>query len=121
MNCNQCGTQLKLSDAKCPSCGTTVPMGRLTGILGIVCRNCDAYNEPGTVVCVSCGQSLGGAKDPAPAPKPAIPPKAGPSTVVVEDPILLSAKVPSPSAMPTPIPLSQPPDDFGAGQNPMAA
>lgn len=44
-------------------------MARLTSFLGVVCRNCDAYNEPGTTVCISCGQVLGsGAAPPAEPP-----------------------------------------------------
>ena len=40
---------------KCPACGAEVPLGRLTGMLGLVCRHCDAYNEPQARTCVSCG------------------------------------------------------------------
>ncbi len=43
---------------ECPACGAEVEMSRLTGILGTVCRGCDAFNEPGTVDCVSCGAPL---------------------------------------------------------------
>jgi pSer/pThr/pTyr-binding forkhead associated (FHA) protein len=43
----------------CPACGAEVELGRLTGILGIVCRGCDAYNEPGAKTCAGCGMALG--------------------------------------------------------------
>jgi pSer/pThr/pTyr-binding forkhead associated (FHA) protein len=33
-------------------------MSRLTGVLGRVCRGCDAFNEPGSISCVACGQPL---------------------------------------------------------------
>jgi len=63
--------------AECPACGAEVEMGRLTGILGVVCRKCDAYNEPGAKSCVSCGQPLSAARPAAgaarAAPKPAVP------------------------------------------------
>jgi FHA domain len=48
-------------------------MGRLTGMLGLVCRRCDAYNDPGARTCVACGDSLlsGPSSDSAPeAPPP---------------------------------------------------
>jgi pSer/pThr/pTyr-binding forkhead associated (FHA) protein len=63
---------LDLTMAECPKCGASVEMGRLTGILGVVCRNCDAYNEPGAKVCIGCKQPLGKAGAPA-APTPAAP------------------------------------------------
>ena len=47
MKCKSCGAQLDFTQSACPACGTDVELGRLTGILGIVCRSCDAYNEPG--------------------------------------------------------------------------
>jgi pSer/pThr/pTyr-binding forkhead associated (FHA) protein len=59
----------------CPACGAQVELGRLTGILGIVCRGCDAYNEPGATSCIGCGKPLAGAEPPSAAP-PA--PKADP-------------------------------------------
>jgi len=47
-----------LTDETCAACGSEVPLGRLTGFLGVVCRACDAYNEPGARACVACGASL---------------------------------------------------------------
>jgi pSer/pThr/pTyr-binding forkhead associated (FHA) protein len=44
--------------AACPSCGAEAELGRLTGILGRVCRACDAYNDPGAKTCVACGKPL---------------------------------------------------------------
>jgi pSer/pThr/pTyr-binding forkhead associated (FHA) protein len=40
-------------------------MGRLTGILGLVCRRCDAYNDPGARICVACGDFLAAGPDDA--------------------------------------------------------
>lgn len=86
MKCKACGAQLDFTQSACPSCGAEAELGRLTGILGIVCRRCDAYNEPGTSVCAGCGQPLGEAAEgvaedaepPAvvPAPPPAVRPLA---------------------------------------------
>ena len=76
LECFHCGGKLDVTMTECPTCGAEVEMGRLTGILGVVCRNCDAYNEPGAKTCVSCGQALSAAR-PAPppprAPRPAVP------------------------------------------------
>ena len=82
LECFHCGAKLDVTMAECPTCGAEVEMGRLTGILGLVCRNCDAYNEPGTKTCVSCGQALSAARpsaapprSQAPPPPPAEPPR----------------------------------------------
>jgi pSer/pThr/pTyr-binding forkhead associated (FHA) protein len=50
-----------LTTSTCPACGAEVELGRLTGILGIVCRACDAYNDPGARACAACGKPLGDA------------------------------------------------------------
>jgi predicted amidophosphoribosyltransferase len=73
MKCNSCGAQLDFTQSACPRCGAEVELGRLTGILGIVCRSCDAYNEPGTKACVGCGKPLGEVPEPAPVAAPARP------------------------------------------------
>jgi FHA domain/Double zinc ribbon len=59
LKCKSCGAKLDFTMSACPSCGAEVEMGRLTGILGVVCRHCDAYNEPGAKACASCGKPLG--------------------------------------------------------------
>jgi hypothetical protein len=59
LKCKSCGAALDLTMSKCPSCRAEVQMARLTGLLGIVCRHCDAYNEPTAKSCASCGQPLG--------------------------------------------------------------
>jgi hypothetical protein len=59
LKCKSCGAKLDFTMSACPACGEEVEMGRLTGILGVVCRHCDAYNEPGTKACASCGKPLG--------------------------------------------------------------
>lgn len=76
MKCKSCGGSLDLTMGSCPSCGTAVELGRLTGILGVVCRKCDSYNEPGARTCAACGQALGREPPPPPAPaaRPAPPP-----------------------------------------------
>ena len=72
LKCKSCGGPLDLTMSACPACGTSVELGRLTGILGIVCRACDAYNEPGAKACASCGAPIGSAAKapPSPAPEP---------------------------------------------------
>ncbi|MGB8932221.1 MAG: hypothetical protein WCC48_13335, partial [Anaeromyxobacteraceae bacterium] len=76
LKCKRCGGSLDLTMSACPSCGTAVELGRLTGILGIVCRACDAYNEPGAKTCSSCGASIGSA---AAAPEPKAEPAVAPA------------------------------------------
>jgi pSer/pThr/pTyr-binding forkhead associated (FHA) protein len=80
LKCKSCGGTLDLTMSACPACGTAVELGRLTGILGIVCRACDAYNEPGARVCASCGAPIGkgAAPPPAAAPEPKVEPKPAP-------------------------------------------
>ena len=85
MKCKACGAQLDFTQSTCPTCGFEVELGRLTGILGIVCRRCDAYNEPGSKVCEGCGEPLGETKadavpekvspDPVKLPSPPLPPQ----------------------------------------------
>ncbi|WP_242395921.1 FHA domain-containing protein [Anaeromyxobacter oryzisoli] len=72
MKCKACGAGLDLTMGSCPACGVEVEFGRLTGILGIVCRSCDAYNDPGATRCAGCGKPLGGAEE-ADASSPAAP------------------------------------------------
>ncbi len=74
MKCKSCGANLDVTTSSCPACGGQVELGRLTGILGIVCRACDAYNEPRAKTCIGCGKPLGVA-EPA-APEPSAPPAA---------------------------------------------
>ncbi len=127
MKCSRCDAKVDLTMSACPACGAEVELGRLTGILGIVCRACDAYNEPRAKTCVACGKPLGDPPEatptasaapsttatPPPAPAPpgspvvrAYPkPGAGSATRVV--PAILRpspAKPPGPPAT-TPIPL----------------
>jgi len=64
--CKRCGHALDITMSFCPSCGAEVPIGRLTGILGIVCRHCDAYNDPGARVCIACERPLGSITDEEP-------------------------------------------------------
>jgi len=105
VKCKSCGAQLDFTQSACPACGTEVELGRLTGILGVVCRGCDAYNEPGTKVCVGCGQPLG---EPDAVPKPAARPAPAPPPPPVRKPL-------APAAGP------QPPDPVGASASALAA
>jgi pSer/pThr/pTyr-binding forkhead associated (FHA) protein len=66
--CKICGVELDVTLSHCPSCQEEVPFGRLTNVLGLVCRHCDAYNDPGARVCLACHQPLGAAVAPAGAP-----------------------------------------------------
>jgi pSer/pThr/pTyr-binding forkhead associated (FHA) protein/ribosomal protein L32 len=84
----------------CSGCGAEVELGRLTGILGIVCRGCDAYNEPRAKACIACGKPLG-AEPIAPASTPA--PAA--ATRFVPSALRPSSQKPPPAAGLHPIPL----------------
>lgn len=96
-------------------------MSRLTGILGRVCRNCDAFNEPGTTTCVSCGEALGPrpgapvlAAGPAPAAVGEDPPRDLPpldfAAVLVEDPDFEPTSTPEPIQLLDPVPDPALPD-----------
>jgi pSer/pThr/pTyr-binding forkhead associated (FHA) protein len=58
LQCFHCGSPLDAALSECPACGAEIEVSRLTGVLGSVCRGCDAFNEPGSSICVSCGQPL---------------------------------------------------------------
>jgi hypothetical protein len=58
VKCTACGSALEPTSDRCPGCGAEVELGRLTGILGRVCRSCDAYNDPEARACAACGQPL---------------------------------------------------------------
>lgn len=79
MKCTKCEARIDLSLSACPACGTPVELGRLTGILGIVCRACDAYNEPGARACAACGKPLGDGATSTATPAAAPPAPAGPA------------------------------------------
>jgi pSer/pThr/pTyr-binding forkhead associated (FHA) protein len=76
VKCKSCGANVDIGAGDCPACGASVEFGRLTGILGVVCRACDSYNEPGATTCASCGKPLGGVDPPEPTPAAAKPPAA---------------------------------------------
>lgn len=78
MKCTACGAALEPTSDRCPGCGAEVELGRLTGILGRVCRSCDAYNDPGAKACSGCGQPLLAAVESA-EPAPAAPGSPSPS------------------------------------------
>lgn len=88
LTCKTCGVTIDVTVASCPACGAGVPMARLTGMLGLVCRACDAYNDPGSRACAGCGKSLGADPEPLPARPAAAAPAPGPraakARIVVE-------------------------------------
>jgi ribosomal protein L40E len=92
LKCIHCGAQLDLTASACPACGHEVEMGRLTGILGVVCRNCDAYNEPGAKTCVSCGQPFAKSSPAPPSPPP--PAQGVPAVRVFSPPQVQKAPIP---------------------------
>ena len=107
LQCFHCSSPLDPAMSECPACGAEIEMSRLTGILGSVCRNCDAFNEPGTATCVSCGESLA-PRPPAPVlgippapvePGPELPRELPPidfEAVLVEDPDFEPTTTPHP-------------------------
>ncbi len=103
LKCKSCGAALDLKMATCPACGDEVQMGRLTGLLGIVCRNCDAYNDPGAKSCASCGQPIGTRSASAPAAQP-----DASSSAAAATPTPGTAAVPGSSAVPIAPPASDP-------------
>jgi hypothetical protein len=66
VKCKRCGAALDLTQNACAACGAELELGRLTGILGVVCRACDAYNEPGAKTCVGCGKPIGASAEVTP-------------------------------------------------------
>ncbi len=100
MKCKGCGADLDLTMSECPACGASVELGRLTGILGIVCRACDAYNEPGARTCAACGKPLGA------EPAPATPPAPAPAAEAPVPPAPPAAAAPPPPAAAPPPPGS---------------
>jgi pSer/pThr/pTyr-binding forkhead associated (FHA) protein len=78
VRCSGCGGNLEATASRCPACGAGVDLGRLTGILGAVCRACDAYNDPGARLCVACGASLSDGAEPA-APRSTAEPRGSPA------------------------------------------
>jgi len=99
LTCKTCGAALDATMTACPACSAESPMGRLTGMLGLVCRACDAYNDPGARSCVACGKPLGAVFSPAPPPahpSPQAPPSPTPP------PILARPDAPGAQAFPDP-------------------
>ena len=122
LQCFHCSSPLDPAMPECPACGAEIEMSRLTGILGSVCRNCDAFNEPGTTTCISCGEALG-ARPPSPvlAAGPALevpgedPPRELPpidfEAVLLDDPDFEPTATPDPIELLDPVPAS---DEAGA-------
>src|SRR5438128_2135688 len=61
-DCLSCGAHAQ-TKAFCEACGAAKADdgadNALSLMLGLVCENCDAYNDPGVAVCASCGKPLG--------------------------------------------------------------
>lgn len=66
LDCKGCGAALDLTATRCPSCGAELEVGGLAGILGIVCRRCESYNEPGAPACAGCGEPFAATRSAAP-------------------------------------------------------
>ncbi|HEX9291960.1 MAG TPA: FHA domain-containing protein [Anaeromyxobacteraceae bacterium] len=107
LTCKTCGAALDATMTACPACSAESPMGRLTGMLGLVCRACDAYNDPGARTCVACGKPLGVVFSPPPArPSPVSPPMSPPPT---PPPILARPEAAGAQIFPDPAPLTSSP------------
>ena len=131
LQCFHCSSPLDPAMSECPACGAEIEMSRLTGILGSVCRNCDAFNEPGTTTCVSCGEALGH-RSPAPVLAAGLPPDLPGEdpprelppidfeAVLLEDPDFEPTVTPDPIELLDPVPGSAParPDPSGRAAPP---
>lgn len=124
LTCFHCLSPLDPAMTECPACGAEIEVSRLTGVLGSVCRKCDAFNEPGNVVCVSCGEPVPRpapvlSHGPAPAPPPESPPPELPpidfEAVLVEDPDFEPTTAPRPIALVDPVPEPGRPGDHSTG------
>jgi len=99
LKCKTCGGGLDLTMSTCPACGAELELGRLTGILGIVCRTCDAYNEPGARSCAACGAAIGSQSAPdlpaaAPPPPAVAPPRPSVAALPPSGPALTAPPAP---------------------------
>jgi hypothetical protein len=86
VRCTTCGTAID-PGATCPRCAVDA-IGRLAGVLGVVCRSCDAYNDPSARSCARCGKplgELGAALTPFAPEPPATATAAAPSVVDVAE------------------------------------
>jgi pSer/pThr/pTyr-binding forkhead associated (FHA) protein len=64
VDCPSCGAKGQ-TKARCEACGFTFPSESVSAaddalslVLGLVCAACDAYNDPGTTACASCGTPI---------------------------------------------------------------
>jgi pSer/pThr/pTyr-binding forkhead associated (FHA) protein len=117
--------------SECPACGAEIEMARLTGVLGRVCRGCDAFNEPGSTVCISCGEPLSthpaplvhddlveagpGAGSPSPGELPPIDFEA----VLVDEPLAKPVPTPDPIDLLDPITAAAPLEELMAAARPV--
>ncbi len=105
MKCTACGSALEPTSDRCPGCGAEVELGRLTGILGRVCRACDAYNDPGARTCSGCGRPLNAQAEPAGTPADATGPARGAESQAEGAPVVRSYPKGG-SSQPRPVPPS---------------
>ena len=113
LKCKRCGAAVDVTMGACPACGTEVALGRITGLLGIVCPSCDAYNDPGTKVCIACdrpfGLSAGGAAAGAPLPARPHATRAAPREAPVQPSPAIAAAEPAGHRAPPPRAPTPPP------------
>src|SRR5258707_1603123 len=89
LDCKRCRAPLReeAEEHSAPPPDAAVEPEPSSESLGLVCRRCEAYNEPGVRVCTACGyhpfaHALAGAAQEAPptqAPAAPIPPQATPA------------------------------------------
>lgn len=90
LKCKSCSAALDPGTVECPTCGAESLAGILTGLLGVVCRDCGAYSDAAARACAGCGKAFA-AKGERPAKQaatgaapggaqPAAPPPPAPRT-----------------------------------------
>ena len=57
LDCPRCGAALDLTSRDCRRCGSDARSALPAGV-GLVCRSCATFHEPGNAWCVTCGQPL---------------------------------------------------------------
>jgi hypothetical protein len=99
--CKTCGVAVDITMSACPSCGAGVPLARIAALIGIVCRACDAYNDPGAQACMACGEPFGLAPPAADG--------AGAAAGAQPPPALLGTRPPPTDRQPAPPPADDVP------------
>lgn len=65
LDCPRCGAALDLTARDCRRCGADARPAIPAGV-GLVCRACGSFHEPGNAWCTACGQPLGAAASATP-------------------------------------------------------